>query len=65
MNNRKGYHGGSDGRRIPAKTVQSMWVDTPTPCSCHMCGNPRKWWNEETVQERRAFICDADDLTGY
>lgn len=28
-------------------------VDTPTPCSCYMCGNPRKYFNEKTVQERR------------
>lgn len=23
-------------------------------CSCPMCGNPRKWWNEVTIQERKA-----------
>ena len=23
------------------------------PCSCYMCGNPRKWFGELTVQERR------------
>lgn len=22
-------------------------------CSCHMCGNPRKHWNEKTIQEKR------------
>jgi len=22
-------------------------------CSCHMCGNPRKHWDEETIQELR------------
>lgn len=22
-------------------------------CSCYMCGNPRKWFGERTVQERR------------
>lgn len=22
-------------------------------CSCHMCGNPRKHWNEKTIQERK------------
>lgn len=21
-------------------------------CSCHMCGNPRKFWNEKTMQEK-------------
>tara|TARA_B100000780_G_C20676888_1_gene269373 strand:+ start:115 stop:348 length:234 start_codon:yes stop_codon:yes gene_type:complete len=27
---------------------------TPKWCSCHMCGNPRKYWKEKTIQERRA-----------
>jgi len=31
-----------------------MVVDTPTPCSCHMCGNPRKYWKEKTLQEKKA-----------
>lgn len=26
---------------------------SPKGCSCHMCGNPRKYWNEKTIQERR------------
>lgn len=26
---------------------------SPHNCSCHMCGNPRKWWNEKTMQEKR------------
>lgn len=25
-------------------------------CSCYMCGNPRKWWDEITIQEKRAII---------
>ena len=24
-------------------------------CSGSCCGNPRRWWNEPTMQERRAF----------
>jgi hypothetical protein len=27
---------------------------TPTPCSCWMCGNPRRRHNERTLQELRA-----------
>lgn len=23
-------------------------------CSCYICGNPRKWWNEITLQEKKA-----------
>lgn len=30
-------------------------IDTPTPCSCWMCGNPRRYGNELTCQERRAI----------
>lgn len=29
------------GHRLTAKEA-SMVVDTPTPCSCWMCGNPRR-----------------------
>lgn len=32
---------------------QGQVVDTPTLCSCPMCGNPRKWTGEPTMQERR------------
>lgn len=28
-------------------------VDTPTPCSCYMCGNPRKYFKEKTLQEKK------------
>jgi hypothetical protein len=27
--------------------------DIRTPCSCSMCGNPRKHFNELTMQEKR------------
>jgi hypothetical protein len=27
---------------------------TPKTCSCQACGNPRKHWNQKTIQERRA-----------
>ncbi len=26
-------------------------INTPKPCSCFMCGNPRKYWNKETKSE--------------
>jgi hypothetical protein len=34
-------------------------VDTPHPCSCLGCGNPRKHIGELSVQERR-FIDNID-----
>ncbi|MGC3986938.1 MAG: hypothetical protein QM777_20595 [Pseudorhodoferax sp.] len=29
-------------------------VDTPTRCSCWMCGNPRRHLGEKSLQERSA-----------
>ena len=54
MQVRKGYHGGAIGRRKSPQGVLSFWSRTPTPCSCWMCGNPRRL-GEATIQERRAF----------
>lgn len=31
--------------------VLGMLVHTAALCSCHMCGNPRKYRNELTMQE--------------
>lgn len=30
-------------------------LSCPAPCSCFGCGNPRKWENLRTIQERRAM----------
>lgn len=44
------------GRDISSEAKRlGQVVDTPTPCSCYMCGNPRKYFNEKTVQECRLF----------
>lgn len=49
----KKWHGQevSDTRQI------GKLARTPTPCSCHMCGNARKWQRgkggSRTLQERR------------
>jgi hypothetical protein len=39
-------------------------IDTPTPCSCWMCGNPRRFFKTDrlTVWERRWFQ-EVDDAT--
>jgi len=31
----------------------AIHAKTPHPCSCHGCGNPRKHWNEVTMQEKK------------
>ena len=32
-----------------------MVVSTPHPCSSYCCGNPRKWFGELSIQERKYF----------
>jgi hypothetical protein len=34
-------------------------IDTPTPCSCWMCGNPRRYFGEKTMQELRQDEADG------
>ena len=36
------------------KSALGVCVNTPTVCTCYMCGNPRKYWNEVTLQEKKA-----------
>ncbi len=31
-----------------------MLLHTPASCSCHMCGNPRKYESKQSIQEQRA-----------
>ena len=33
-------------------------------CSCFMCGNPRRHFNEKTIQERREFQEEIKDKEG-
>lgn len=40
------------------KKYRGMVVDTPTRCSCWMCGNPRRYFLEKTMQERRQDMAD-------
>ena len=35
-------------------------ADTPTPCSCTMCGNPRKYFSRRTLHEKRADLNQID-----
>lgn len=55
-----------DAQRIKAKRMQDHYTgiyvarrpqdyNTPKPCSCPMCGNPRKHFGELTIQEKRMF----------
>ncbi len=48
--NRAAYGAGAVETRARAGQV----VDTPTPCSCWMCGNPRRHLGERSLRERSA-----------
>lgn len=65
MNNRKHYYGGLNNYFIGKRTkdeetrLLNIWARTAQVCSCYMCGNPRKHWNELTRQEVKfnVFAC--------
>jgi len=45
---RSKYHGGWAGS---SDRTLGLILTTPKPCSCYMCGNPRKHFGERTRQE--------------
>ncbi len=51
-------------RRLrPDKPDAGRWADYLKVCSCFRCGNPRRYWHELTVQEKRALqVKAATDL---
>lgn len=51
------WHGSEESREDHIRKM----AETRHPCSCHMCGNPRKHWKEETVQEYRMSIKEKFD----
>lgn len=42
------------GRNLSGKELGKA-VNSPCPCSCFLCGNPRRW-GEKAVQEKRGLI---------
>ena len=50
------YHGTHQGdpRRI------GQMSSTRAPCSCWMCGNPRRYFDDITLQERRVQLAELD-----
>jgi len=64
--NHWGYgHQGWRGHEVMSKATAGMVVETPTPCSCYMCGNPRRahWanvWEILTIQEHKAYLSALD-----
>lgn len=52
LKNRRQHWWGRDLRAEPKALAKA--INTPTPCSCWMCGNPRRTQGERTRQERSA-----------
>lgn len=40
-------------KRLKYSSVGFVMAETPKPCSCYMCGNPRKWFKKQTMQEQK------------
>lgn len=55
--NRRYYHG-QDKAEVPRNL--GMVVTTAALCSCAMCGNPRKYFGDRSIQEQRAMQDVAD-----
>jgi hypothetical protein len=36
--------------------IKGRLADTPTPCSCWACGNPRRIFGALTLSEKRSFF---------
>jgi hypothetical protein len=49
------------GMRLTTAEQKGKVVNTPTPCSCAMCGNPRKWFRQKTIQERKFELNERDE----
>lgn len=50
-----------DEDRAELRARAMRWFKHPAMCSSLCCGNPRKWFGEKTVQERRAALwCDEE-----
>ncbi|KVP39634.1 hypothetical protein [Burkholderia ubonensis] len=53
------FHYGRDLAEAPRQLGKA--VTTAAGCSCWMCGNPRKYFLELTMQERRLFQDIGDE----
>lgn len=62
---RSDYQSGMLARSTVEKDkVVGRLVHTAANCSCHMCGNPRKYSGEKTIQEKRAESFDRSMRNG-
>ena len=52
--------GGMNEKELNALAARR--VNTPTPCSCFMCGNPRKHFKQPTQAEKKAKQLHKENL---
>lgn len=62
LKKRKDYWGWNISYDEP---ISPIVINTPTPCSCHMCGNARKYYKEKTKQELVWHQKTDDELKMY
>lgn len=55
-----GYETDYSPEKMDDRTL-GMVVNTAHPCSGYCCGNPRKWFGELTIQERKYFQGDIEN----
>lgn len=46
---------------LDPRSVGKIYSTHGSECSCPMCGNPRKHFNQKTRQEERFEISDSDE----
>ena len=54
------YHSHSCWTEYDAELAIRKNAITPQPCSLYCCGNPRKWFGQETHQEQIARLNEQD-----
>lgn len=54
------FYWGRDLAHNAHRKMLGKALHTPTPCSCWMCGNPRRFAGERTYQERR-FLASPEN----
>lgn len=56
------YHGDTDQNDPRMLDCHGSFKKVRKPCSCYMCGNPRKWFKEITYQEKISDINYKEQL---
>lgn len=52
------FSGITDPRRL--ERGQARLAKTSTPCSCVMCGNPRRYFGHDTLAEKKAGLRERE-----